>query len=417
MERNFKRKTENKMQQHSKRRKQKVGSGEGDNNNNNPKEFANKILANTKKVYSSKKHAVDVCSSVASSPQIHKAHILSQWLLDTIDGSMIMGNAILRACADAVVPYAMAKKPNKHRHSKRQSKSISKASKEEERVLSQVADWERQMCDVLGIKSRVIEPDNDWTRHGVLEIFGNILYTLAFEPARLDVKTSWRWTSTMFLLCPWGREKPFHVVPVHDLDIRAKEALSGLIPSRAFTTTGTYVLSYTHYASTFRYNSVLNQMLSATYYSGRGRGKLIAAFLMLIVGHFRQFCLFPRGSSKTVFSLLQDKSGKERQDFHQQLNVIRAIIKEIGSIATKRAEHEQPQDYLELTQILRACVLYTMKNACMNILQTGLPVELFETTSASSKMSHENANVESYINIANVVKSHMRTFVASKGWM
>ena len=67
--------------------------------------FAKRILNDSTRFYANKKEAVDICHEIAISSQIRKAYVMSRWMFDTIPGSLIMGNAILRACSDIALPY------------------------------------------------------------------------------------------------------------------------------------------------------------------------------------------------------------------------------------------------------------------------------------------------------------------------
>jgi len=260
--------------------------------------FAQSVLDKDWRVYSNKRNAVDACLFVANAAQIRKAHVLAEWMFDTTDGALIVGNAILFACADMARPHMMAqsvktrKAPRDVRRLRRRRRRHyyhgADPEEQDRATVQRVERWEQALARTLKLATR--EKDADWTAHDPIELLGHALYTMAFESARLDVRTTWRWMASMLVLCPWGVDQPFHVIPVRDIDVRAKEALVGLMSGRAFTTTSAFTASNTHYASSFRYNAQLNSLLSADHAGGRGRAGLTAAFLLLIAFHFCRFC-------------------------------------------------------------------------------------------------------------------------------
>jgi len=349
-------------------------------------DYSKHILSDTAEIYANKKKAVSVCISIADSPQTYKTHILSRWMFGTVDGVMILSNSVLSACADRACPYILSNARNE-------------PQPKDTEIEIQVREWETALCETLNTSTRPQAKD-DWTKHSITELLGNALYTLAFERPCLDVKTTWRWTSPMLILCPWGRKKPFHTVAVRDIDIRVKEALAGLLPARAFTTTGVYTLSNTHYASTFRFNGILEHMLNFNTDRGKCRGLLAASFLFLIVANFRKFCMFSTSHTE------EDKKHTEMM-FH----IIRATIGDVVAVALNKARKELPNDHEKLSSILKASHAYVQKYYGY-IIRTGL----IDATEVKVKLEPGEQELNEPT-LLDEVRRLMQQFEGSSSWI
>jgi len=381
-----------------------------------PVQYAAGVLDRAVRVYGSKKTAVEVCASIAAASQAHKAHVLAHWMLDTADGALLVGNAVLRACADMARPYIEAGimdafSNRAHPRPAPPGSRVEAAREQDERATRAVAAWERELCAALGVPAE--GPRADWTTQSVTELMGDALYTLAFERACLDLRTTWRWTTVMMILCPWGRDRPFHILPVHDIDLRAKEALAGLVAGRAFTTSGLYVLSSTHYASTFRYNSVLNQTLSPQHEDGRARGLLAAAFLLLVAAHFRQFCMVPRGTPARPRASMY--SAEERAQMHRRRHVIAATLDQIRAHAVARARAAHPLDCDALTRVLEASARYVQRHHG-RIVCAGLPPALFRVSPVKVEDEDPGDEITRDVDTLTMVRQTLTAFAELKAW-
>ncbi len=262
----------------------------------------------------------------------------------------ITSNAVLRACADLACP-SIGHPPSDDDDDDDEEEGHSASEDGEDGISGTTCGEER------------------WVGQSITDLLGDALYTMAFERVRLELRTTWRWTSQMLLLCPWGREKPFHIIPAHDIDLRAKEALAGLIPSRAFSTAGAYTITNTCYASSFRFNDILQRGLD-----NRGRPLLIASFLMLIAAYFKKFCLVGTRNSRNAGTRSGDESrSKQCLDIH----LIRASLIQLKENALKRASVEKIQGYERLSTTLTSCVTFVLRCYDDIVKDTGVPRSAF----------------------------------------
>lgn len=335
--------------------------------------FATDVLSPERDVYGNKFEAVRACTQIINTSQINQAYVVGAWLFDTVDGAIIVANAVIRACADMGMPFMLKYRRAEKMMSSRGGEGGVRAAKEEDaRVEAQVIRWEKNLCDLLCIKKKGRsgggdDDNNNWQAQTVNEILGNALYTTAFEKARIDVRTTWRWTSQKLILCPWGREKPFHVIPVSEIDIRAKEALSALMTSRGFTVTGFFSASQTQYASMFRHNSVINEYLCTE----RGRTLAVVSFMLLLVANFREFSLgTPR---ENIYHYTSD----ELDCIRENVLILKSSLVTIKSIAEERARKERPAGWKASLTTLASSMAYVSR--CYGeIISFGFPPGLFQ---------------------------------------
>jgi hypothetical protein len=187
------------------------------------KEKAQKILEE-EKVYSDKNAAVSACVTIDKGTPTFRAHVLCMSLFYNVDGVILTSHGTFRSRCD---------------------------------------------MDVTEIIS---------SPYSIHEKLADCILGMAQNPPCIEIKHSWSYTARVVYVCPWGRKFPYHIIPVSDMDIRAKEALASLISCRAFTTTSPLLSGDTYYMGSFRYDNVANYYLETK----GGRQMLCTAFLLYL---------------------------------------------------------------------------------------------------------------------------------------